>query len=145
MNSSFTSNLALLIARVGLGVVLVAHGWQKFHDNGLAGTTAAFGKMGVPVPAASAYFATFVELVGGAALILGAFTGLVGLLAFLDMLGAFVLVHMSNGVFVNEGGYELVVAIGAGALLLSVFGAGAFSLDSALGKKIGWAAGLSKA
>lgn len=145
MNSSFTSNLALLIARVGLGVVLVAHGWQKFHENGLAGTTAAFGKMGVPVPAASAYFATFVELVGGAALILGAFTGLVGLLAFLDMLGAFVLVHMSNGVFVNEGGYELVVAIGAGALLLAVLGAGAFSLDSALGKKIGWAAGLSKA
>jgi putative oxidoreductase len=145
MNSSFIRNLSLLAARIGLGVVLAAHGWQKFHDNGLAGTAAGFGKMGVPAPTASAYFATFVELVGGAALILGAFTGLVGLLAFLDMLGAFLLVHVTNGVFVGEGGYELVVAIGAGALLLAVFGAGAFSVDGVIGKKLGWAAGLSKA
>ena len=144
MSPSFIRNLALLLARIGLGVVFMAHGWQKFHDNGLAGTAGGFAKMGVPVPTASAYFATFAELVGGAALILGAFTAVAGLLLFLDMLGAFAIVHISNGVFVGEGGYELVVALGAGALLLAVFGAGKLSFDGVAGRKLGRAAGLAK-
>jgi putative oxidoreductase len=144
MNSSFVGNLAQLIARIGLGYVFFAHGWQKFHDNGVAGVAGGFRKMGVPAPEASAYYATYAELIGGAALILGLFTGLVGLLLFADMVGAFATVHVHNGVFVNEGGYELVVALGAGVLLLAVIGAGKISIDGLIGKKLGWAAGLSR-
>jgi putative oxidoreductase len=144
MNSSFVRNLAQLIARIGLGYVFFAHGWQKFHDNGLAGTTAGFRSMGIPAPEASAYYSTFVELVGGAALVLGLFTGLVGLLLFADMLGAFALVHIHNGVFVGEGGYELVTALGVGALLLAVIGAGTISIDGLIGRKLGWVSGLSR-
>lgn len=142
MNSNLTRDLALLVARIGIGVVLVAHGLQKFHD--LAGAEAGFKKMGIPLPTASAYFSTFTELVGGAALILGLLTGLAGLLAFVDMLGAFLLVHIHNGVFVSQNGFELVTAIGVGALLLAVFGAGRFSVDNATGRKFGAAAGLSR-
>jgi putative oxidoreductase len=54
-------------------------------------------------------------------------------------------VHLGNGVFVGQGGYELVVALGAGALLLAVLGAGKFGLDGAIVKKSSWIAGLSKA
>lgn len=140
------TSLALLIARLGLGLVFVAHGWQKLNDQGLAAVTAGFGKMGVPAPALSAYFATFVELIGGAALILGFFTGLAGWLLTADMLGALVLVHAKNGVFVGEGGFELVLALGVGSLLLAVLGAGAYSIDNAgPGRKIvpqaAWARG----
>lgn len=145
MNSSLLRNLALLVARIGLGYVFLAHGWQKLHDQGLAGTAAGFQKMGVPAPEASAYFATFVELIGGAALILGLFTGLVGLLLVGDMLGAFFTVHIGNGVFVGQGGYELVAALGAGALLLAVLGAGKFAVDGAIVKKSSWIAGLARA
>jgi putative oxidoreductase len=145
MNSSFLRNLALLVARIGIGYVFLAHGWQKLHDQGLAGTTAGFKKMGVPAPEPSAYYSTFVELIGGAALIFGLFAGLVGVLLVLDMLGAFFIVHLGNGVFVGQGGYELVVALGAGALLLAVLGAGKFGLDGAIVKKSSWIAGLSKA
>jgi putative oxidoreductase len=138
------SSLALLIARVGLGIIFVAHGLQKLNDMGLAGVTAGFRKMGIPAPELAAYFATFVELVGGGLLIVGAFTGLAAGLLVADMLGALFLVHIKNGVFVTEGGYELVVALGAGCLLLAVFGAGRYSIDAALGRKIGWAGGLSR-
>ena len=85
--------------------------------------------MNIPLPTASAYFATFVELVGGGALVLGIFTPVAGLLLFLDMLGAAVFVHFEHGVFAADNGYELVVALGVGALLLAAFGAGRISID----------------
>ena len=145
MNSSFIRTLALLLARIGVGVVFVAHGWQKYHDLGVSGVADGFRKMGVPAPEASAYYSTFVELIAGAALILGLFTAVAGLLLVADMLGAFLIVHISNGVFVGDGGYELVLTLGLGALLLAVFGAGKLSVDGLIGQKAGWTAGLSKA
>jgi len=131
------TSLALLIARLGLGIVFVAHGWQKFDEMGVKAVGAGFTKMGVPAPEISAYFATFVELVGGAALLIGAFTAVAGLLLTIDMLGALLIVHLENGVFVTEGGYELVVALAVGSLLLAVFGAGKYSVDRLLGKRVG--------
>jgi putative oxidoreductase len=138
------TSLALLIARVGLGIVFVAHGWQKFDDMGLAGTQASFAKMGAPAPELTAYYSTFVELIGGAALLIGAFTAVAGVLLVLDMLGAFLVVHVDKGVFVAGGGYELVVALGVGALLLAVFGAGRYSVDGMLGRKVGRAGALGR-
>jgi putative oxidoreductase len=122
----------MLVARIVLGVVLIAHGWQKFAQYGIGGTAASFEKMGVPLPAVSAVFAAVVELVGGLALLAGAATVVAALLVVLDMLGAFVLVHIGNGVFVTDGGFELVGVIAAAALLLAAVGPGRFSVDHAL-------------
>ena len=133
----WTTDLALLVARIGLGVVFLAHGAQKLFTFGLAGTAESFAGMGVPAPQVSAVFAAIVELVGGADLILGAGVTVAGLLLALDMLGALVLVHAPNGVFVADGGFELVVALGAGALVLAATGAGAFSVDHLLSGRRG--------
>jgi putative oxidoreductase len=130
MTSGLARDLALLIARIGLGVVFVAHGWQKLNTTGLDATKTGFDAMGVPVPDLSAYFATFVELVGGAALILGVLTPIAGLLLFVNMLGAFFVAHIDKGLFVSDGGYELVVALGCGALVLAAVGPGRFAADS---------------
>ena len=138
------TSLALLIARIGLGIIFIAHGWQKFDEMGVKAVGAGFAKSGIPAPELSAYFSTFVELVGGAALLMGAFTAVAGLLLTLDMLGALLFVHIDKGVFVAEGGYELVVALGVGALLLAVFGAGRYSVDGLLGGKVGRAGALAK-
>jgi putative oxidoreductase len=125
-------DLVLLIARVGLGVVFIAHGWQKFRTNGLDGTAAGFDQMGVPAPTLSAYYATAVELVGGAALVLGALTTVAGVLLTLDMVGAFAFVHLSNGPFVADGGWELVVILGLMSLTIAAVGAGRYALDPIL-------------
>ncbi len=132
MSPRIVRDLALLLTRIGLGVVLIAHGWQELAEFGLDGTAASFTKMGVPLPTASAYFATAVELVGGAALILGLAVPLVGILVVLDMVGAFALVHAGNGVFVTAGGFELVASIGLATLLLAAFGSGRIGLDPLL-------------
>jgi putative oxidoreductase len=123
---------ALLLARVGIGLVFFAHGWQKLFTNGVDGTSAFFGQAGVPMPTLSAWFAAVVELVGGAALILGIAVPAAALLLVIDMIGAFLFVHAGNGLFMEKNGYELVLALAAASLVLGALGAGRFSLDHAV-------------
>ena len=79
--------------------------------------------------AAAAAFAAIVETVGGAALIIGLLTPVVAALNIVNLLGAFVFVHASQGVFVDGGGYELVLALIAGLVVVALLGAGRFSVD----------------
>lgn len=125
-------DLAVLLSRLGVGVVFFAHGWQKLFTNGVDGTAAFFESVGVPAATASAWFAAVVELVGGAALILGVAVPVAGLLLLVDMIGAFVLVHADAGLFVDQGGYELVLVLGAASLALAAAGTGRFSVDHLL-------------
>lgn len=128
-------DLAATLARLGVGGVFLAHGWQKLTEIRLSATADGFQKLGVAGPQLSAYYATFVELAAGAAFILGAVVPIAGLLLFLDMLGAFLFVHAGNGVFVTKGGFELVVVLGVASLLLAATGGGRFSLDAMLARR----------
>ena len=130
-------DLALLVARIALGAVFIAHGAQKLFTYGVAGTADSFAGMGIPAPHATAVFAATVELGGGAALVLGAGVPVAGLLLVLDMLGALALVHVRNGVFVENGGFELVAALGAGALVLAATGPGRLSVDHLVASRRG--------
>ena len=58
-------DLLALGARLLIGAVLLAHGWQKLVGQGLGATSAAFARLGVPVPGLSATFAACVETGGG--------------------------------------------------------------------------------
>jgi putative oxidoreductase len=127
--STPVSDVVALLARLLLGAVLVAHGAQKLFQWGLGGTTASFQGMGVPLPGAAAFYATVVESVGGLLLIAGLATTVVAALVVLEMIGAAIAVHIPNGVFVADGGWELVGVIAVAGLLLAAFGPGRFSLD----------------
>jgi putative oxidoreductase len=130
-------DLALLVARVLLGVVLIAHGWQKLDQQGFGATADGFGAMGIPLPDAAAAFAIAVELIGGALLVLGFLTPLVGVLVAADMAGAFWYVHRGTEVFSSEGGWELVAVLGALGLALACVGAGRISVDGAVRRVAG--------
>ena len=126
-------DLALLLARVALGAVLIAHGWQK-ATNGFGATADGFGQMGIPLPEVAAGFAIGVELLGGALLVLGLLTPVVGLLVLANMAGAWWFAHRDAGLFVTEGGGELVLVIGVLGLALAAVGAGRLSVDHALAR-----------
>jgi putative oxidoreductase len=130
MRSPIARDVAVLAARVGLGMIFVAHGWQKFSTWGMEGTTSSFAQMGVPLPEVNAWVAATVELVGGAALVLGAAVPVFGVLLAFVMTGALVIVHAGSGIFVDQGGFELVLALGTGALVLAAVGAGRWSIDA---------------
>lgn len=131
MNS--TTSASILVARIILGVVLIAHGWQKFSEWGISGTADSFAAMGVPAAGLAAVVAAVIEFGGGILLIAGLFTRVVGVLVALTMIGAGIFAnHFTTGIFVSDGGWELVGVIAAAAILLAGVGAGAFSLDRLL-------------
>lgn len=90
--------------------------------------------MGIPAPMVAATVVTAVEIFGGVALILGILTPIVTALNMVNLLGALALVHAANGVFVDNGGFELVLALFAGLLIIATLGAGRFSADAVLGR-----------
>lgn len=128
--NSTRRNLALLGVRALLGVVLIAHGWQKLNDFGVDGTRSSFADMGIPNAGPAAAFAIAAELGGGVLLLLGLLTPLASLAVMADMAGAFWFAHRGTEVFVADGGWELVAMIGAAALALFATGAGSISLDA---------------
>ena len=130
------TDAALLVSRVAIGVILLAHGWQKLTEFTLDGTAAFFGDMGVPAAGAAAVLVTAVELVGGAALVIGLLTPLMAALNMVSLVGALLIVHASNGLFVENNGYELVLALLAGLLLLVTLGGGRFAVDGLIGRRL---------
>ena len=120
-------DLLLLAARVALGAVFIAHGRQK-ATMGIDRVAAFMSKDGVPLPRAAATYATVVEFAAGVAFIVGVAVSLAALLVFLDILGAFIWVHHSRGLL-GPGGYELVLVLGIGLVLLAISGPGRLSVD----------------
>ncbi|MDA3643073.1 DoxX family protein [Saccharopolyspora indica] len=118
------------IGRLGIGIILIAHGWQKMVDYGIGAVADGFAQMNIPLPQVSAWFAALVELVGGALLILGFLLPLAGILIAINMAGAVLFVHLPHGLFSPEG-FELPLAIGVAALALG-FNGGRWSVDHGL-------------
>jgi putative oxidoreductase len=114
--------------------VFLAHGIQKFFMFGLHGVAGMFGSIGVPLPAVTSAIVALVELVGGAALILGFLTRWAAALNGFDMLVAVLLVHLKNGFF-NPMGIEFPLTLLAACIALALLGPGAASVDGALAKR----------
>ena len=89
--------------RLVLGPVFAVHGAQKLFGFGLAGTADFLGSLGVPLPTVAAAGLIAVELLGGVALLLGAWTRIVAALLAVDMLVAILTVHLRGGFFVPDG------------------------------------------
>jgi len=117
---------ALLIMRVVLGIIMLAHGWPKLTN--LGGTMDMFGGIGVPLAPLAAIFSTVVEVGGGILLLLGVLTDIVGLLFAIDMLGAIIFFHAKNGFSVSNGGVEWPLALVALALGIALSGPGRYAV-----------------
>jgi len=119
-------DVTALLGRIAVGVVFLAHGLQKW-DMGLGGVTDMVNGMGIPLPTLTALFLMVIETAGAVAFIAGAALPLLGVLFAVDMIGAIFFVHLDAGL-TGQGGYELVLILGAAALALG-FNGGRFSLD----------------
>lgn len=120
---------AALILRVALGVVFMAHAWLKVAVLTLPGTAAFFERFGFP--AWSAYPVFALELLGGAALILGWRTRWVAAALIGVVLGAF-RVHWGNGWYFArpDGGWEYLGVLMVGLAAVALLGPGAPSLGA---------------
>lgn len=129
---------APVIARLLVGIVMTAHGWQKLTEMTPAGFgTDMLGMLGVPAPVLFGWIVTIIELGGGLLLILGGLTRIAALLNAGVLVGALLLVKLDIGLLSPMGGdmpgAELEFGLLAGLLVVALLGPGKPSLDHALG------------
>jgi putative oxidoreductase len=123
-------DLVFLVARIGLGVMMVAHAKLEYDFGGsLGGVGQLFAQAGVPLPAITGPANVLFEFVGGVAMILGLAVPIVGVLMALNMAGAWIFVHTSGLFAMDHNGPELVITLGLLSLVLAVTGSGRFGLD----------------
>ena len=140
-----TTSRSLLISRLALGVVILPHGMQKalgaFGGYGLEGTLGFFQSMGMPF--LLGLMVILAEFVGSIGVILGAGTRFMAFSIFLTLGGAMFLGgHVNNGFFMNwfgaqagEGIEYFLLVLGLAASLM-ISGAGKFSVDGLISKKL---------
>lgn len=134
ITSSNAVNLALLILRVALGLMIAAHGLNKFFGGGkIAGTAGWFESIGVRPGKINALMAATTEVGTGILLVAGFLTPLAAAGLCSLMVVAMVTVHRKNGFFIfNPGaGIEYCLMLAVTAIALGGLGAGQWSLDHA--------------
>jgi putative oxidoreductase len=133
--SHVRADLGLLVLRLGLAAIMLAHGYQKLFGQGsfsFTPTQAGFAQLGVPFPQVAGILIIILELAGGVAMAFGLFTVIVGICYAAAMAAAVWYVHRVHGFFVAANGYEFAGLTGVVALVLAISGAGRLSLDRAI-------------
>jgi putative oxidoreductase len=131
--------LGRLLLRVTVGALFVGHGTQKlfgwFGGHGLEATANMFDSIGMRPGNRNAIAAGVAEAGGGAALAAGFATPLAAATLTSVMLTAINRVHLKNGPWITNGGYEYNAVLIAAVLALAEVGPGELSLDHALGQE----------
>jgi putative oxidoreductase len=132
---------ALLLIRIFLGVIFIAHGSQKlfgaFGGHGLAQTVVEMGRIG--------YMVSIGEFFGGLGILVGILPRFSAASLIVIMLGAIVTVHGKNGFFSQQGGFEYPFALIGMSLAVLAAGPGAFAISSQVSLKRAPGGSLRKA
>jgi putative oxidoreductase len=128
--------VAETLMRVVVGVMFLMHVSVKFHLGSNTVAESIFAKNGIEPALLWTYVVMFLELFGGACLVVGLFTRFVAATLAIEMLIALLFVHLPNGYAAAAGGYEYVLLIGAVCFVLAIRGGGPYSVDGLLGKEL---------
>jgi putative oxidoreductase len=124
---------ALLVLRLVLGAILIAHGYHKvfggFHHH-----MEMVSSLGLP--SWLAYLSTGTEFFGGIGIVLGLFTRCFSLAVVIEMAVVIWKVHFKNGLM-GPGGYEFPLSLAAIAFALLCFDGGPWGFNFGRGPS-GW-------
>jgi putative oxidoreductase len=117
--------LALLIMRLALGAVMVAHGYQNLfrHLHEHVRFVASLG-----IPAWLGYVSSFAEFAGGLLVLVGLFTRAAAFALCIDLIVAIWKVNWHNGL-TGDHGYEFPLALATLAFALIFLGGGPIAMD----------------
>ena len=130
------AGLAAFFLRIPVGIILAAHGAQKlfgwFGGYGLEGTGQWMASIGLEPGYLMALMAGSAEFFGGIALVVGLLARPAALVSAVTMVVAIVTVHLDNGLFMSNNGYEFALTLLAAAVALTIQGAGSYSADKVI-------------
>src|SRR5215469_5981700 len=140
-------NWAPLPLRLVIGYGFLAHGWAKL-SRGPEGFARLLQQIGAPLPEATAWVSTFIEILGGLAILAGAFVAVVSLPLIVMMLVALFTVHLrygfsaintigltADGPQFGPPGIEVNLLYIACLVALILGGAGPLSIDRLLARR----------
>lgn len=132
-----SENYLALAGRLLIAFLFLPAGISKI--TGFAGTVGYISSVGLPAPTLAAIVAILIEIVGGAALVLGFYTRFAALAIAAFTLVATVVFHAywsvpADQAFVQQLMFAKNIAVIGGLLVVAAFGAGKYSLDARLGK-----------
>lgn len=131
LSRTWTGDIAALALRLAVGVVLAYHGWLKVGE--VSEFVGFVESLGIPAPDLVAYAVTYLEFLGGIALIVGSATRYFAALFVVEMVFTIAFVKVDVGLIATEGvGAELDLLILAIASSLVLTGAGGWSVDALL-------------
>jgi putative oxidoreductase len=140
--------IGLFVLHIVVGLAFAAHGAQKlfglFGGHGIDGTAGFFEQIGLRPGRLHAWASGIAEFGGGVMIALGLFVPFAAAALIAVMVAAVLTVHLQNGFFASDNGYEYNLELVAAAFALAAIGAGEWSLDAALGLDLagtGWALG----
>ncbi len=135
-----TAGVNTLALRVPVGIIFMAHGAQKlfgwFGGYGLEGTGQWMASIGMEPGVLMAFMAGSTELFGGLFILLGLLTRPAAVVLAFTMVIAIASVHLSNGLFMSNNGYEFALALLAASVSLALSGSGKVALDNALTRRL---------
>jgi putative oxidoreductase len=146
ITDAVTLGTGLLLARLIVGLLMVAHGGQKLFGwlggYGIAGTAGFFEQLGFRPGRLFVVTASLAEVLSGILIALGLFGPVGPALLLSVMIVAAVSVHWKHGLFAATNGIEVPLLYATGAVALGFTGPGPFSLDAVLGIDHIWAPAL---
>ncbi|MEH6735049.1 MAG: DoxX family protein [Shewanella sp.] len=135
-----TAGFSTLALRLPVGIIFMAHGGQKlfgwFGGYGLEGTGQWMASIGIEPGVIMAFLAGSAELVGGLFILLGLLTRPAAVVLAFTMIIAIASVHISNGLFMANNGYEFALALLAASVSLALSGSGKVAIDNAISTKL---------
>ena len=134
------SSWGAVALRLPVGIIFMAHGAQKlfgwFGGYGLEGTGQWMASIGLEPGYLMALLSGSAEFFGGLALLLGLLTRPAALVTAFTMVMAIITVHIGNGLFMSNNGYEFGLALLAATISLLITGGGNLSADQSLQKLV---------
>lgn len=127
------ASVGQLALRIPVGIIFAAHGSQKlfgwFGGYGLEATGQWMATIGLNPGYQLAFLAGSAEFFGGLALILGLLVRPAAAVLAFTMIVAIFAVHIGNGLFMSNNGYEFGLALLAASVALAIQGSGAYAVD----------------
>ncbi len=132
------TDLALLVLRIAVGVVIAMHGFLKLGWVGKGGSPAGVAgwfhnQIGFRPGVLWAWISILAEGLGGVLVALGLFGPFPAAAVAADLVVVTIVAHLPKGFWSTDGGWEFPVPLAAGAFAIALIGNGRYSLDAALG------------